>query len=221
MDGWIKALKKVNIKEDFFNYPFYIISRPFKGFSDLKYEGRGKLYFAVVMMVLISLFAICDELYKGFVLSGGYYAEEKRLNTPYLIIMTLAPVALFVVANWSVTAITNGTGKMKDIFMVYAYALYPRLLLAIIGLIVSNIVAADETAFAVFFYTFGMVAFAFYLFVGLIIIHEYTFTQALLMIALTVVSMSIIVFVLALFLSLSNEVIVFFKTVYQEIALKL
>lgn len=221
MNALIQNFNKTDFKEAFITYPFYIISRPFKGFNDLKYEKRGKPYFAILIMILISLFAVCDELYRGFVLSGGYYARDKIINTPYIIFMTLAPVALFVIANWSVTAITDGNGKMKDIFMVYAYATYPKLLLGIIALIISNFVAADEAAFVVFFYSFGSVAFAFYLFIGLIIIHEYSFTKAVIMILLTVAAMSIIVFVLALFLSLSNEVIVFINTVYKEIALRL
>lgn len=221
MDEWIQRLKVVNLKEDFITYPFYIISRPFKGFGDLKYESRGKPYFAVVMMVLLSLFAVCDELYKGFVLSGGYYVKDKTVNTPYLILMTLAPVALFVVGNWSVTAITNGIGKMKEIFMVYAYAAYPKLLLGIIALAVSNFVAVDEAAFALFFYSFGSVAYVFYLFIGLTVIHEYTFAKAVLMIVLTIAAMCIIVFVLALFMSLSREVFTFIQTVYKEITLKL
>ena len=221
MDRWLQALKKVDFKEEFINYPFYVISSPFKGFSDLKYEKRGKSYFAVVMMVVISVFAIANMLYKGFVLSGGYYTANKQINAPYLILMSIAPVALFVVANWSITCITNGNGKMRDIFMVYAYALYPKVLLSIIGLIISNIVTMDESAMAVFFYSFGSVAFAFYLFIGLIIIHEYNFTQGILMIIFTIASMCIIVFVMALFLSLSNEVITLFRTVYQEIMMRL
>lgn len=221
MDRWLQEIKKVDFKEEFINYPFYIISSPFKGFSDLKYEKRGKSYFAVVMMAVISVLAIADALYKGFVLSGGYYTENKQINTIYLIFMSIAPVALFVVANWSITCITNGNGKMRDIFMVYAYALYPKVLLSIIGLITSNIVTMDESAMAIFFYSFGSVAFAFYLFIGLITIHEYNFTQGIVMILFTIVSMCIIVFVIALFLSLSNEVIVFFRTIYQEIMLKL
>jgi hypothetical protein len=221
VDRSIQTLQKIDFKEEFINYPFYIITNPFKGFSDLKYEKRGNSYFAVVMMVVISILAIADNLYKGFVLSGGYYTENKQINATYIILMAIAPVVLFVVANWSITCITNGNGKMRDIFMVYAYALYPKVILSIIGLAASNIVTMDESALALFFYSFGSVAFAFYLFIGLIIIHEYNFTQGILMIIFTIVSMCIIVFVVALFLTLSNEVITFFKTIYQEIMLRL
>lgn len=212
--------KRVDLKEDFIKYPFYIMSSPFKGFSDLKYENRGKTYFAVVMVILMCFFNIYDELYKGFVLSK-YYTDNKTVNTLYIVFMTVVPIILFVVANWSVTAVANGSGKMKEIFMVYAYASYPKLLFSLIGLILSNFVTLEEAAFATFFYYFGTIAFMFYLFVGLVVIHEYSFTQSVLMIIMTVIVMCIIVFVAALLLALSNEVIVFIRTVVEELNMRL
>lgn len=213
--------EKISIKEDFIVFPFYIISRPFKGFSDLKYENRGKTYFAFIMMILLCLFAICDEMYKGFVVLG-YHRESRIIDTFYVILMTLVPIILFVVANWCVTTISDGNATVKEIFMVYAYASYPQLLLNIIGLILSNIVTMNEAAFSTFFYVFGVVAFIFYLFVGLITVHEYLyFKDALKMAILTILAMCIIVFIAALFITLLNEVIVFISTVIKEISLNL
>jgi len=124
----IETLKfNIDLKEDFIKYPFYIISRPFKGFSDLKYENRGKLYFAIALVFLMCFFNIYNEMYEGFVLTG-YHNENKTVNTIYVILMTVIPILLFVVANWSVTAVANGSGKMKEIFMVYAYASYPKII---------------------------------------------------------------------------------------------
>ena len=219
MKALIQRVKAMNFKEDFITFPFYIISRPFKGFGDLKYENRGSLFFALVMILLLCIFTICDWTYKGFIITG-YYNENAIVNTPYLLTMTIAQVVLFVFGNWSVTTITNGSGSLKEIFMVYAYASYPKLILDVIGLILSNLVTAEEAAFSIFFYAFGTVAFLFYLFVGLVMIHEYTFTKSLLMVLMTVMSMCIIVFVLSLFITLSNEVIVFLNTVFKEISMR-
>ena len=79
MNILFQNLRVTDLKEDFITFPLYIISRPFKGFSDLKYENRGKLYFAITMMVLMCLFNICDETYRGFVLTG-YYMKNKIIN---------------------------------------------------------------------------------------------------------------------------------------------
>lgn len=211
---------RIDLKEDFIKYPFYIISRPFKGFSDLKYENRGKMYFALMVVILMCFFNIYNEMYKGFVLAE-YYTENKTVNTIYIVFMTIVPIILFVIANWSVTAVANGSGKMKEIFMVYAYASYPKIIFSLIGLILSNFVTVEEAAFAMFFYSLGTVAFLFYLFVGLVVIHEYSFTQSVLMIVMTVIVMCIIVFIVALLLALSNEVIVFIRTVVEELTMRL
>lgn len=219
MNALIQKLKAVNFKEDFITFPFYVISRPFKAFGDLKYENRGNPFFAVVMILLLCIFSILDSTYKGFIMTG-YYTENVVINTPYLLLMTIAPVVLFIIGNWSVTTITNGSGSLKEIFMVYAYACYPKLILDVIGLILSNVVTVEEAAFSTFFYAFGTVAFMFYLFIGLVMIHEYTFTKSLLMVLMTILAMCIIVFVLSLFITLTNEVYVFFNTVFKEIAMR-
>lgn len=213
--------KKLNFKEDFIDFPFYIISRPFKGFSDLKYENRGKTYFAVVMLIVLCFFSICDEMYRGFVVLG-YHRANKVIDTFYVLIMTLTPNILFIVANWCVTTITDGNATIKEIFMVCAYAAYPQFLLKTIGLILSNIVTINGVAFSTFFYAFGTVVFVFYLFIGLLTVHEYLyFTDALKMFIMTILAMCIIVFLLALFITLLNEVIVFISTVIKELSLNL
>ena len=40
MNILFQNLRVTDLKEDFITFPLYIISRPFKGFSDLKYQNR-------------------------------------------------------------------------------------------------------------------------------------------------------------------------------------
>jgi len=159
------------VKETFLTFPLRILSHPFKGFDEMKFEKKGKILYAVVMLVLFGLLAMMNSAYKGFVLTG-YWQESPNVNIPYVMLMTYAPIVLFVIANWSITSITDGKGKMKEIFLTYTYAMYPRFFCVLFGLILSNYVTKDEAAFATFFYVFAEVCFYFYLFIGLIIIHE-------------------------------------------------
>lgn len=208
-----------SIKNDFITFPSYIIWSPFKGFDDMKYYRMGKLHYAYVMMAVYCLFKMCDTLFKGFAFTM-YYAETRYINVPYMALMTVTPVALFVVGNWSITAITDGKGRLREIFMVYAYALYPKIILSVIGLVISNVITVDERVFATFFYAFADICFWIYLFVGLIVIHEYTFTKAVIMMVLTFVSMAIIAFVAALLSSLWGEFATFIQVVFTELRMK-
>lgn len=210
----------VNLKRDFITFPLYIYSRPFKGFYAMKYEKEGRMYTGIVILALTCLLQLAKTTSTGFIIAG-YYVEHPIVNVPYTIIMTIAPVLLFVFANWGTTCIRDGKGKLHEVFMTYMYAAYPQLILGVVGLIMTHVVTKQEAVFAMFFYTFGVVLFLFYLFIGLIVIHEYTFFKAITMVLLTIIAMIIIIFVLALLGSLSGEFITFIRTVVLEIGMKL
>jgi len=68
-------------------------------------------------------------------------------------------------------------------------------------------------------FAFGTFLQYFFLFIGLVVVHEYTFLKAVLMVFLTVLAMLVITFVLALMFSLFSNVIMIFWTVVMEINL--
>jgi hypothetical protein len=160
-----------------------------------------------------------QRTYTGFSVSR-YYEPDHIISVPYIMLMTLAPVLLFVAGNWSITSISDGKGTAKEIIQVYAYALYPRIILTFAGILISNFVTKEESAFATFFFIFGSVMFYFYLFIGLVVIHEYSFAKSIVMVLQTILAMLIIVFVMALFSSLVNELIQFIITIVYELRMR-
>ena len=204
------------IIDTLFKFPFYLVTHPFKGFDEMKTEGRGNMRFAVVVLIAMGLLGMLESAYTGFVVTGFFQAVP-FVNVPWILAMTYAPILLFVLANWSVTTITDGKGSLREIFLTYCYAMYLSLFCTVIGIVVSNFITINEVAFATFFFTFGQVSGLFYLFIGLIVIHEYTFTKAIVMVVLTILSMLIVTFIFALFFSLLSNVIMFFVIFFQEL----
>lgn len=211
-----KALKRVDDAGR--KFPFYILGHPFKGFDEMKFEGRGSIVFCVVVFLLSCLLNVLEYVYMGFLIN---YNDLYQVSTIYLMLVTAFPVALFVVGNWSVTTLLNGKGKMKEIFMTTMYALFPYCLLRIIALILSNYLLLDEMSIVTTLQIIGAVLFAFYLFIGLLVIHDYNFTQGIGMVLLTLFAILVIVFVLMLGFSLVADVIDFVRTVWRELQLKL
>ena len=204
------------LKKTFIDIPFYIITHPFKGFDEMKSQGLGEIRYAVVFLLLYGMVRAWQIMSTGFVVTGFWW-DQPSINVPEILLYTFSPIALICIANWSITSITNGSGRLKEIFMVYCYALYPSLFLRIIGTVLSNNVTVGEAAFATFFFSFGNVLLYFFLFIGLLVIHEYTFFRGVLMVILTALAAMVIVFVLALFFSLLGEVINFIFTIVQEL----
>jgi len=219
MAALTKRLRSDGVKtavEILLKFPFYIVTHPFKGFDDMKQERRGDMRYALFMLVATGLLGLIRSAYTGFVVTEFFQAVP-FVNVPWVLAMAYAPIVLFVLANWSVTTVTEGKGNMREIFLTYCYAMYLSLFCTVIGIIVSNFVTVNEVAFASFFFTFGQISGLFYLFIGLVVVHEYTFGKAIVMVILTVLSMLVITFVLALFFALLSNVVMFFSTVITEL----
>ena len=205
-----------SIKEIMLTFPLYVLTRPFKGFDEMKTLNRGDMRFGVVILLLGGLVAILDEAYRGFVLTT-VWQETPFVNVPAVLLFTYSPIVLFCIANWSITSITDGKGSLREIFLTYCYAMYPMLFFTLIGIVLSNVVTLNEAAMAGFFFRFGTFIQFFYLFIGLIVIHEYGFFRSILMVILTILAMLIITFVFALMFSLFGNVLMIFGTVVVEI----
>ena len=205
-----------NVKETFLSFPLYIVTHPFKGFDEMKFLKRGSLHYAIAILIVAGLVALLRTAYTGFIVTGFWNATP-FVNVPGVLLFTYSPILLFCVANWSITTITDGKGSFKEIFLTYTYSMFPMVICTVIGIILSNIVTGNEVVFARFFFQFGMILQYAYLFVGLIMIHEYTFLRAILMVILTILAMLIITFVFALFFSLASNVVWFFDTIYWEL----
>lgn len=205
------------LKGTFLSFPMYILGRPFKGFDDMKTEKKGSLFFAFSLLVFSSLLNILEYVYSGFLVNRN---NPYLINSLYLIMVTLFPIALFVVGNWSVTTLLDGKGRMNDIFMVTMYAMYPFVITRIISLLLSRVLSMDEMPIANTLSGIGSFMFIMYGFIGLIVVHEYSFSRALASVLLTIVAMMVIVFVLMLLFALATDVFDFVRVLSKELILK-
>jgi len=197
-------------------FPLYILKSPFKGFSDMKYDKTSGIKYAIMILIIAGMARVFQVLYTGFILRGIHH-DVRSINLIQTLTMFYAPILLFVIANWSITTITNGKGTITEILKTYAYAMYPMIFCRVIATILSNVVTAEEAFFSAFFVALGTFLTYAYLFVGLIVIHEYTFLKAILMVILTILAMMLIVFVLALFASLLSNFVSFIFIFIQEL----
>lgn len=212
-------IKKIlgDIKQDYFTFPLYIFSHPFKGFDEMKFEKKGKLSVALVLMAVFCIINIVKTSYTGFSIN---YENPYFMNSMFIVATTLLPIVLFVTGNWSVTTLMGGIGTYKEILMSNVYALYLSIYLNLIFVVLSNVLTLDEMPLAMFFTTISVVIYCLYQFIGLIVIHEFSFSKAIGAILLTFLAMAIIMFVAILLMTLIGEVVQFFVVICREIALK-
>lgn len=205
-----------NFVEEVFRFPGYVITNPFKAFSDIKYEGRGSVKACIFFMIMLCITQIVKATGSGWIVN---YTTFRNYNVwggmAGVVVQTLAVAA----ANWSVSVLTNGSGSFKEIFMVAMYAQYPYIWLNWAYILLSNILTLDEMAFASFCLALGIVCIAFYGFIGLISVHGYGFGQGVASVILTAIALVLIVFVVLLVSTMCGELVTFFTTVAKEITL--
>ena len=206
-----------NINEHYIKFPAYILAHPIKGFDDFKRESKGKMQVSIVFLILLMILQILKFQFSGFVVNQN---DPNDLNTAREIGLVIFPIILFTVSNWSVTTLFDGKGKMREIFMMLCYALYPLIIVNIFGIIFSNIITLDEVGFYNLLLGLGAFLTGYMIFFGLVSIHEYGVLKCIGSIIGTAVAILVILFILLLAFDLFQQVYSFIYTIYREISLR-
>ena len=195
-------------------YALYIMTHPFDGFWDLTHEKRGSMAAANTLLILTFMTNIWNLRFESFLFNDTRW---ERVNIWSQVAGILAPLLLYVVANWCLTTLFDGKGRMKDVYMGMCYSLTPYILIMNPVTIISNVVTKEEGAFLVYFEYLALGwAFALIL-VSVMQIHDYSLMKAILAIIFSAVGMMIIVFLVMLFFSLVSDAIAFFISIGKEI----
>ena len=204
--------------EDFWLFPWRVLARPFKRFDEMKFERKGSYPFAFFMLALSALLSAVEFVENGFLIN---YNDVYSFNSLYLCLTVLFPVALFAVSNWCVTTLMDGKGKLGEIFQVMMYAMFPLCLTRITGLALSNFLTLDEMPLYYALQAVGAAAFCLYLFIGLIVVHEYSFGRGVGSLALTFAAMMVVLFILMLVFTLTADLWDFITVFSKELMLKI
>ena len=185
------------------SYAFHTCVRPFSGFYELKYEKRGGMKGAIAILIGACAATLLKEYGTGFLFRD--YAVE-WLDPIEILGGFLLPIGMWCVANWCLTSLMDGEGRMKDIFITVCYALLPLVLLVTVTTIVSNIISLDEAFLTTFLSILSTGWMGLLIFTGMLTIHGYTLTKNIVASLLTILGMGIILFIILLCLDITGMV---------------
>jgi hypothetical protein len=202
------------MKQDFIKFPLHLIVHPFDGFWDMKYDGKGKVRVALVILALVVISIILQNQFAGFLVN---YNDPRYLNSITQLLTIVFPFFLWCVSNWAITTLMDGEGKFKEIVMATGYALVPIVLLYVPITIASRFMVEEETAFYYLVISISSIWFVALLFVGTMTVHQYTAFKTIMTMILTVIVMGIIVFLGTLVMSMMQQIYEFIVNIYREI----
>jgi hypothetical protein len=195
-------------------YSLYVSTHPLDGFWDLTNEKRGSLGAANVIVFTSVMVEVLRITLTNF---QFIKINMENFNALIVFMRILLPVFLWTLANWSLTTLMDGKGRMIDIYMAIAYALVPSVLINILMIVLSQLITFDEGAVYWFLSGLSIVWTGMLILAGMMMVHDYSMGKTILSSFLTVIGMGIIVFIFVIFFSLISDAIAYFVSLYKEI----
>lgn len=196
-------------------FSLHVVTHPLDGFWDLKYEKRGKLYISFLFIFLWFVTNVIEKSFTSFLFSDEYNLKldlVKEFRSVILIFL------LFCIANWSVTTLMDGKGFFRDIVMVFGYASLPMSVLRLLAVVFSNVAAPSEASYYDLIVRFAYLSFLVLLFIGIMMIHDYSFPKAVATTAVTIFSMFVLVFILMILYTIFAQMLQFGLMFYKELS---
>jgi hypothetical protein len=199
-------------------YSLYVITHPLDGFWDLTHEKRGSMAAA---NIIISLAVVIEVLRLTLTNFQFVTINMEYFNSLIVAMRILLPVGLWTVANWSLTTLMDGKGRMHEIYMSVCYALTPYVIINAVLILLSQFITFEEGAVYYVLAGFAAVWTGILILSAMMMVHDYSLVKTLLSSLLTIVGMGEMVFIFVIFFSLISDAVAYFVSLYKEIMFRL
>lgn len=214
---WTADLKNIKIVDDFV-FLFRFIKQPADSFYYIKKRQRGSLLFAGIIFIWVVLVRLVTLYVTGFSFNPNLSPAYIRVENEALYVI----LALFLwnTANFLVSTVNDGEGRVRDVVIGSAYSLFPYALFALPIALVSNILTLNE-AFLYSFSNFLMWCWtAIMLFIMVKEIHNYTVQETIRNILITIFTMAMFILTGYILYVLFNQLYDFILAIIQEVGLR-
>jgi hypothetical protein len=199
---------------DKWKFMWYTVSHPVDGYYWIRHGERGSVIFAVVAIMLFSFSFSANRLLASFVVND---LDPRDIDSFDELISVLFFFLVLSIANWSITCLMEGEGRLKDIVIALGYGTIPITVMTVAATIVSQAVADNERAFYYIMVAAGIAYGVIMMMIGIMQVHNYTLGKTMLTLFLTFVALLVIIFLILLFYNMLNMVYLFFYSIYTEL----
>lgn len=207
--------KIVFIKNKTLNLMLTTSVHPSNNFTDIKEKGLGSIPLCLLLIVLFYAVTVMKTISGGFLFSDF---DPVTFNSIFVLIRSAGLVVLWIVANWLVSTLLGGKGKLKEITIVTCYNLLPLILEGIIYIVLSNVLLPSEASFLGILSVLAFIYFGIMLVIGMLKIHDYSMGKFLWTTFLTAIGMAIIVFLIIMLVILIQQFGAFILTLITEVS---
>ena len=199
-------------------YSLFTMRRPLSGFWDLVHEKRGSMAAAHTLVVL----AVVVEILRHVLTSFQFNPVNMEMFSAWFVVGNMViPIILFSVANWCLTTLFDGKGRISDIYMGYAYAMAPQVIINAALIPISHVITYYEGAVYWMLTSIGTIWFVFLVLCAMKEIHDYSFGKAILTSLLSLGAITIMIFIFLMFFAVVSDGIAYFYSIGQEVLFRI
>lgn len=215
--NWLERVRAIRLVDDF-RFMFRFIKQPADSFYYIKYNLRGSLTFAFLLYAWVVVVRVLSLYLTGFIFNPYTLLADIRIANE--IVNTILLLFMWNAANYLVSTISDGEGRVRDVIMGTAYSLFPYALFALPIALLSNVLTLNE----IFLHSFSLNLMwawtAIMLFIMVKEIHNYTFSETVRNVLLTLFTMALFVLTGYILYVLFNQLFDFVTAVAQEVRLR-
>ena len=210
-----KKVLSIQYKEKIYTL-FRLLTHPIDALNDVKYEKKGSLTIANIILFLFFLVHMFSSSKTGYLFLSS---NEVKVNIISVFLTSVGAVALWNVCNWAVCTLFDGEGSFREIWIMTCYSILPYVILQPMIVLFSNVLSIDET---VLYSTLSKLAMAWFLllaFLSMMVCQQFTVTKSIVLAIVTFLAILAVAFLALMLFSTSQQIIGFVKNIVLELLL--
>ncbi len=215
--NWLHGLIHIKLIDDFV-FMFRFIGHPADSFYYIKKKERGSLLFAGIIYVWVVAVRVLSLYLTGFVFNP--YPDVAFVPVGNEIVMTLLLIVLWNAANYLISTISDGEGRVRSVIIGSAYSLFPYALFVLPIALLTNVLSLNEAFLYSFTMNLVLAWTGLMLFIMVKEIQNYSFWETVRNVLITIFTMALFVLTGYILYVLFNQLFDFISAIFQEVRLR-
>lgn len=191
-----------------------MLRHPVDEFYDLRKNRHGSVTSATVVFALAFVIYLVDMFGRSFSFRMVATKSSALLSVS---VMFLVPAFLWVIGNYMISAINDGEGTLRSVYVVTAYSLVPYVVLGPIVIASTYILTLNEAVIVHYLWGIAIAWSAALLCMAVREVHNYTVKETVKIILLTFFFMIMAVIVCVILYLIGQQVVLFVQDIISEV----
>lgn len=196
------------------SYMKMMLRNPFDELYDLKKKNHGSVQSATAIFVFTFIIYLVDMFGRSF---SFRMVDTKNTALLSVAVMFLVPAFLWVIGNYMISAINDGEGTLRSVYVGTAYALTPYVLLGPIVILSTYVLTLNEAVIVHYLWAIAILWSAALICITVKEIHNYTVKETVKIILLTLFFMIMAVIVCVILFLIGQQVVIFVQDIISEV----